>query len=75
MRASWIEIQAATRPLAVMRTPACGLSAGRSETFVHGAPLLASLPFIDRGLLAASGLSAPAGAGIKQARSAQCTEC
>ena len=75
MRASWIEFRVAARALAVMRTPACGLSAGRSETFVHGAPVLASPPFVDRGLLAASGLSAPAAAGINRGRSAQCTEC
>ena len=75
MRASWIEIRVAARAPAVMRTPACGLSASRSETFTNGAPVLAPLPFVDCGLPAASGLSHPAGTGIDQGRSARCTEC
>ena len=75
MRASWINIRVAARALAAMQTPACGLSTSRSETFVDGAPVLESLPFVDRGPLAASGPSAPAGTGINQGSFARCTEC
>ena len=73
MRAARIRTWIATRSQAVTQTPvrrtrACGQSPSRSENSMHVTPDSAPLPLLDRGLIAVTGLCAPAGAGIHQGR-------